>query len=417
MSRKNNNSLDEKIKKSLQSDIPDINIKDFYNELQHYINGNTIDTNIYKKFVKKPENPDHLSGFKSKHTIEILFFTIYIICQQYVTIHLNSPSGNTSQSPSQSPSNNQPKPYGKINIDKIFNITGKRKKIDIRSIIASKHPFINTFPSKEQLSKVNFKKIVNNYITYIIEINNNKLYDDIILLYYCCIILNSTIHTPQNWMRVSSLKTHTKGTDNSTTQSIFNDFIDSTLFITYVMRTFDILTEQIHNELIYTLSPYNIFNHYLIDVIQKDDNLKKELINNIGIMQICILLYSTVYTPLQNEILTHDLTQSNMFLITDALNNIMESSSKNTLTFTNNTKLKLWMETIQSYLLFLYDPTYIHKLYKQDQFGHKRPPSRPHAPTVPLIFKYNDFFDTNDYTQLAQTINRLYGLGINFDES
>jgi hypothetical protein len=118
-------------------------------------------------------------------------------------------------------------------------------------------------------------------------------------------------------------------------------------------------------------------------------------------MQICILLYSTAYTPLQNEILTHDLTKNNTFVNIDSLKDILSPSSSNTLKFINDSKIKPYMNHIQSYLLFLYD--IIHK--------QKRPPTKP------LIFKYNDFFATNDYTQLAQTIDRIYGLGINFGES
>ena len=73
------------------------------------------------------------------------------------------------------------------------------------------------------------------------------------------------------------------------------------------------------------------------------------------------------------------------------------------------------MDPIQSYLLFLYDPK--HPQTEQHSGGFLRPRTmRPDPPKITLLNKYNPFFKTNDYTQLAQTINTLYGLGINFEE-
>ena len=208
-------------------------------------------------------------------------------------------------------------------------------------------------------------------------------------------------------MKLSSHVTNHTTTNNTYT---IKSNIKGILSILYVnmKKAFLNLIKDIIYDLIYTLSPYNIFNKYLIEH-------PINVLKNVGIMQICILLYSTEYTRLQNEILTIDLTKNNTFDKTDSLKYIIDSSAKNALTFKNDVKLKSLMDPIQSYLLFLYDPK--HPQTEQPASGFLRPRAkRPEPPRAPLINKYESFFKTNDYTQLAQTINTLYGLGINFEE-
>ena len=393
--------VDKDLLKIFREKNREINIEKIYIEILKYIGGNNIDDTIYNTYIQTKTNKDNLINIKnasSKKSINILFCIIYFICRQYVEFHLDTPSG----SPVSSFSDNKPITYGTININNII----KRVPINISTITTINHPFIYNL-TITQLNQAKYMSYINSFISYIIETRQTKLYDDLFLLYYCCIILNTKVYIKPHVLSKGN-KTEPMKSYNETLQEIFNDFNKSTLLNRYVIPTFNNLIKNIHNDLIYNFSPYNIFNKYL-------NEHPINALKNVGIMQICILLYSTTYTHLQNEILTIDLTKNNTFDKTDSLQDIIESSSTHPLTFKNDIKLKSLMDPIQSYLLFLYDPK--HPQTEQHESGFLRPrATRPSPPTIPLLNKYEPFFKTNDYTQLAQTINTLYGLGINFEE-
>jgi hypothetical protein len=379
--------------------LPNINNKIFNDIIDEYAKEPIIDLNDDSITEPIRYHTMMFSGLGGidKQTIKIIKFCvnrIYLIGNKYSKTE-QSETEETIIEPHQ-------------NIKDIIKPTSEPKYVTIRNItdiynenINNESTFINIKPFmfiKNDFLSDEFIQFIWRYILCIYHYNliEHNNYEDIIFLYLSFYVIKSLSKTP------TTKTTWTFGRHNSS-QKLLNSttiipIIDVLLkssngLIKHMIDAFTILTERIHNDLIYEFSPYNIFNKYIESI--------PKLNNNISIMQICILLYSTAYTPLQNEILTHDLTKNNTFVNIDSLKDILSPSSSNTLKFINDSKIKPYMNHIQSYLLFLYD--IIHK--------QKRPPTKP------LIFKYNDFFATNDYTQLAQTIDRIYGLGINFGES
>ena len=153
-----------------------------------------------------------------------------------------------------------------------------------------------------------------------------------------------------------------------------------------MIHAFNVLTKEVHNDLIYTFSPYNIFNKYL------NEALTEKITNNIGIMQICILLYSDNYTPLQIEILDINLKEKNTFSNPLKLISIIDDKSA---------RLVVEGDTIL-------DKTESHKMVPiQNYIGFLKG-----LLDEPLITKYHDFLNKEQYLELAKTINRMYGLGI-----
>jgi len=417
--------LDELLINTLKTSV-EINIPNFYIEIQKYINNNVIKEDIYKHYIESDPTKNELNGFESKKSIDILFFIIYIICGQYVTFPqlvanddstppvtpvARTPPESSAVSFSSDAVNIPPKSYGNIDINNII----KRKIIDIYTITQMTHSFIHYNNLQELpvvITKTNINTEVKPYISYNIETNKNKLYDDLSLLYYCYIILNITVNTSNRWRYSKYTKKITKGSYEQTIQTIFNQFKGSTLLSIYVIPTFNILIQQIHNDLIYTFSPYNILYKYI-------QTFTHELKHNVGIMQICILLYSNDYTDLQKEILKQDLKVYNTFGNIEELNNIIPVNTKIQLKkLTYNLNITINMTPIHSYLMFLYnlDPSFKfihHTTLFKSAFSHT---THPLIPLITFINRYNPFFKTNDYTQLARTINILYKLNINIDE-
>lgn len=376
------------------------------------INIKNINYKLLDSIIKNSTiNTDEISSLPGYNAIingtEITDYTLKVI--QFCIYHIYNISGNN---------------YIPQNNTDIINLINKIDVIPIN--INSKNIPTDIFDYKTENDKrieirieiseidnisehIKFLNYIFRFIEYIYKYElikyTNHNYDNIILLYCSYSIFNNIIQS----LPVMKLSSHvTNHTTTNNTYTIKSN-IKGILGILYVnmKKSFLNLIQDIIYDLIYTLSPYNIFNKYLIEH-------PINVLKNVGIMQICILLYSTAYTRLQNEILTKDLTKNNTFDKTDSLKDIIESSSTHALTFKNEVKLKSLMDPIQSYLLFLYDPK--HPQTEQHASGFLRPrPNRPEPPRAPLINKYEPFFKTNDYTQLAQTINTLYGLGINFE--
>jgi hypothetical protein len=371
----------------------EINISNIFIEIQKYIGNNDIDTNIYNKYIHSKGKDNNLNNFDSKKSIDSLFFVIYFICRQYVTFQLDTSLVSTSVTQTDSPERSDSSSfsdtqvtYGAIDINNIVN----RTPINIETIIQIKNSYINyNNLIIINLTKTTYMQYIRQFIMYIIETKESKLYNDLFLLYYCCIILNTNVYTTPYVHTLTHTAKKGKPKYNKGLQLIFDDFNNSILLTNYVIKTFNILIKQIHNDLIYTFSPYNIFNKYLNEVVTE------KIINNIGIMQICILLYSNNYTPLQTQILRINLKEENTFLKLLKLNFIMDETASSLIKGdTHFDKIK-FMIPIQNYMEFLL------------KIGLK---------LEPLITKYHGFLNKEQYLELAQTIDRLYGLGINFEE-
>jgi hypothetical protein len=376
--------------------LPNINNKIFNDIIDEYNKEPIIDLNDDSITEPIKYHTMMFSGLGGidKQTIKIIKFCVnrmYLIGNKYSKTE-QSETEQTNIGPHQNVKDiikpiSEPKYVTIRNITEIYN-----ENINNESTFINVKPFMfikNDFLSDEFIQFI-WRYILCIYHYNLIEHNN---YEDIIFLYLSFYVIKSLSksHTTKTTWTFGRHNSSQKILNSTTIIPIINILLKSSNgLIIRMINAFTILTEKVHNDLIYEFSPYNIFNNYLQNISKID--------NNTGIMQICILLYSTAYTPLQNEILTKDLTKNNTFVNTDSLIDILKTSFTNPLKFKNDATINSLMVPIQSYLLFLYNST------------HKRPPK------VPLISKYNVFFATNDYTELAQTIDRLYGLGINFDE-
>ena len=272
-----------------------------------------------------------------------------------------------------------------IDIDTIQNIDDTHDE--------NKFIKLNGFiPFTDDIVTANYDMLTN-YVSYIYTygIINYKNYDDLIVLYCCfCVFYSLSNKMDKKVTTWSSAPIHSNApsSDDSYTikpniKKLLNP--EKTLMINMI-HAFNVLTKEVHNDLIYTFSPYNIFNKYL------NEALTEKITNNIGIMQICILLYSDNYTPLQIEILDINLKEKNTFSNPLKLISIIDDKSA---------RLVVEGDTIL-------DKTESHKMVPiQNYIGFLKG-----LLDEPLITKYHDFLNKEQYLELAKTINRMYGLGI-----
>jgi hypothetical protein len=225
------------------------------------------------------------------------------------------------------------------------------------------------------------------YISYIYKFNiiQYKNYDELISLYCSFCVINSLRIAPK---QLGAPFANPKINDSQKIAPFIQTFLNTkTELMINMIHAFNVLTEEVHNDLIYIFSPYNIFNKYLNEV--------GPLKNNIGIMKICILLYSIHYTPLQNQILDINLKEKNTFSKPLKLDPIMDEKAASLIEGDTILDKDLdesgKMDPIQNYIQFLYS------------IG---------LPSEPLITKYHDFLNKEQYLELAKTINEMYGLGI-----
>jgi hypothetical protein len=272
----------------------------------------------------------------------------------------------------------------------------------------------------------------------------DKNYEDLIILYCCFSVLYSLTNSDREIkavfkFSVSATSSNPTSNDSDTISTFIKSVLNSTKpepftsletgellnppdsLIVNMINAFNKLIEPIHNKLIYLFSPYNIFNNYINISIQ--DSSLPNLNNNIGIMQICILLYSKNYTLLQQKILSLQLNKINTFNEKEPiLSQLFEVKQNLNITgkFTNG--INKFMEPIHLYLLFLYVTLLIPEQVKPPppekgkqatQALVPKPPTVPPPPNESLMNKYDAFFVTKEYKLLlASTINNICGLGI-----
>jgi hypothetical protein len=286
-------------------------------------------------------------------------------------------------------------------------------------------------------------KMLTYYISSIYKhgIIKDKNYEDLIILYCCFSVLYSftnsdTAPEPVFIYSVRATSANPTSHDSDTITPFITSVLNPTKpeqltsletgqllnppnsLIVNMINAFNKLIEPIHKKLIYLFSPYNIFNNY-INVLKQDLTLS-DLNNNIGIMQLCILLYSTEYTLLQKKILSIQLNKINTFKENEIiLRHLFEVNQTPNITGILNDGIQKFMEPIHLYLLFLYGKLLSPEQVKL-QFPKPPPGKGPKPPPVPpppnehmFMEKYDSFFGTSDYKQLlARTINDIYQLGI-----
>ena len=147
--------------------------------------------------------------------------------------------------------------------------------------------------------------IFTEYIKLLYEYNNLNDYNNIILLYcsYTLIINYITDDTKPQFV-VSSGMSDSKRLSESDIKTFLNkqilkNEISGESIIDIMNTIINTLLKKFHYELIYRFSPYNIINQYILNTTID----KKYFNDNITILKICILLYSTEYTKLQLQII------------------------------------------------------------------------------------------------------------------
>ena len=70
-----------------------------------------------------------------------------------------------------------------------------------------------------------------------------------------------------------------------------------------IVSFFNTFIQELHNNLIYQFSPYNIINTHLLSFKNDAKDLEFIIPNNIYILKICMLLYSNRYTQIEKEII------------------------------------------------------------------------------------------------------------------
>ena len=434
--------------------IPNIH-KNFIKIIEDYKDNKTplLFSNQYNIFLIQNKIQD-----ATKSTLNYCLNNIYTIGNK-ITQGVNS-SGALRSQPSKdtSASSSSSSQYAQSNVLSYLTFT-QIPPIDINNIIKIKNGMNEmTFIKVDKYKAFTLKlvdpdneseyKTLTNYISAIYKygIITDTNYDDLIILYCSFTIIYSlsntnTVSRPYSsfhTMKSSSPSSYDSETINPFIKSILNPtllnsknpdtlkIIDLTkskdeykaldppnLLIINMVNAFNKIIEPIHNKLIYIFSPYNIFNKYIQTL--------PELNNNIGIMQICILLYSTVYTFLQKSILSIVLTKSNTFDETytaTLFNEIIKNKQPINIKTNLIPEIIEYMRPIYSYLLFLYGPLLNPPLPVPGRRPPmvQKPPEQPPPPEQPFITKYNDFIKMIEYKdyykQLAQTINEKYGLGI-----